>query len=269
MHTALSVLVVLTLLVLRVTGVISTGTAVLLFLAVELPLLLVFFVLTVMRFRQRDPVNAGELGFLEHLESEEPLLRPFVSEMRTFGSLFLLIRGKRLAPSDSTTFGYNKGAMTLPLILVALSVGELAVVHVIVPWTWLRITLLVLTVWGMLFIGGFFAHRVVYPHFIAGDTLHLRWGRQTVLITDVSNIASATLQVNYAHTQPHAEGTRLILTQLQSTNVLIRFAEPVAAAAPVSKKTLPADFHATEVELYLDDPDSFLRLVRSTPEATS
>ena len=69
-----------------------------------------------------------------------------------------------------------------------------------------------------------------------------------------------------AHTQPEVQDERLILTQSQSTNVRIRFSEPVATAAPVSKKNRPADFHAREVQLYVDDPEGFLQALRPLPD---
>lgn len=53
-----------------------------------------------------------------------------------------------------------------------------------------------------------------------------------MLSTPLTNIAAVARHANHAHTQPQIEGERLILTQAQSTNVLVRFAEPVAAEAP-------------------------------------
>jgi len=69
-----------------------------------------------------------------------------------------------------------------------------------------------------------------------------------------------------AHTQPEVQDERLILTQSQSTNVRIRFSEPVATAAPGSQKNRPADFHAREVQLYVDDPEGFLQALLPLPD---
>lgn len=262
-HTALTIVVVVTLLVLNRTGALSGGMALRLFLMIEVPLLLIFLAITVLRFeRPRGSSDSTGTGFLDRIEKEEPLLRPVVTEIRAFGSLWLVVARKRQVPSGAIPFGYTKGTMTFPLVMVVLSLAELVIVHILVPWDWLRIVLLILTIWGVLFILGFFATRIVHPHFITNEALHVRWGYSTVLATPLTNIVSATPHVNHAHTQPHVEDERLILTQFQSTNVLIRFVEPVAAAAPVSKKKKPADFQATEVQLYVDDPDAFLQTLQ-------
>lgn len=155
--------------------------------------------------------------------------------------------------------------MTFPAVMIVLSLAELAIVHMLVPWAWLRLAMLVLTVWGVLFLLGYFASRIVHPHFITDEVLHLRWGLQTVLTTPLTNVATVARHINHAHTQPGIDGDRLILTQFQSTNVLIPFTDPVAASAPVPRKHLPADFYAAEVQLYVDDPDALLRALRPLP----
>lgn len=265
-HAGLALLVVLALLILRLTGVLGTGQAVTLLLVVEVPLLMLFVVLSVLRFRRT--ARAMDAGFLDSLEAEEPLLRPVVSELRAFQNLGLLLVGKRRVPAGARSFGYTRGTMTFPAVMIALSLVELIIVHILVPWQWLRIVLLILTIWGVLFILGFFAARIVHPHYLTDDALHLRWGHQAVLTTSLTNVLTAAPHANHAHTQPHAEGDRLILTQFQSTNVLIRFAVPVEAAAPVAKKQRPSDFHASEVQLYVDDPEALLHALTPLPTET-
>lgn len=263
-HAGITVLAVLVLLILNRTGALSAGQGLRLFLLVEIPLLLLFVVSTVLRFRKAGPAAGDDL--LGRLEEEEPLLRPVFAELRSFQSLVLLIAGKQRVPVGAIPFGYTKGTMTFPGVMVALSVVELVVVHILVPWQWVRIVLLILTVWGVLFILGLFATRMVYPHFVTDDALHLRWGHQSVLVTSRMNVIAAHRHANHAHMHPHVTGEQLILTQFQSTNVRIRFAKPVRAAPPISKKYIPTDFHTSEVQLHVDDPDAFLDKLRLLPE---
>lgn len=262
LHGGLSLLVALTLLTLRLGGLITTRTAVIAFLSIELPLLALFVVLTVIRFR-RATLGAGRGEILDRWGREEPLIRPALTELRAFHSLGLAARRRKVLGPGAVPFGYSRGSSTFPLVLVGLSVGELVIVHVLVPWPWLRLALALLTVWGVLFILGFLASRRVHPHFIAQDRLHLRWGHETVLATPLDNIASAVPHANHAHTQPAVAEDRLVLTQFQSTNVRLRFTEPVPAAAPVARKQRPEGFRAAEVELFVDDPEAFLAAVRS------
>ncbi|MGO2111824.1 MAG: hypothetical protein ACTH31_09440 [Pseudoclavibacter sp.] len=173
--------------------------------------------------------------------------------------LALAVSGKKRVPAGSTPFGYAKGSAAFPTVMVALSLAEVVVVHILVPWEWAKILLLILTVWGVLVTLGAVAARLVHPHYIEHGMLHLRWGRERVLATPVTNIVAATLHANHAHTQPAVLGDSVMLTQFQSTNVMIRFAEPVAVDPPVSKQRRNGDVNATEVQLFVDDPAGFLR----------
>lgn len=263
-HAGVTVLVVITLVVLNLTGVLAGDTALRLFLAVEVPLLMVFVVLTLLRLRRVVNTPAGDdRSLLDRVLAEEPLLRPAVSEVRYYYSLVLALAGKRQVPAGAAFFGYTKGVMAVPVAIVTVSLVELVAVHLLVPWQWLRIVLLISSIWGALFVAGLFAARIVNPHLVSHGDLTLRWGLQTVLSTPLSNVVSAGRHANHAATQPDVGGNRLILTQFQSTNVMLRFAEPVVADAPVPKKHRPVDVRVTEVQLFVDDPRAFLRAVAS------
>lgn len=263
MHAALTITVAITLLVLSRTGVLSGDAALRMFLMIEVPLLLALFALTVLRFRKlARPADRGGDGLLARLETEEPLLLPAIAELRAFGSLCLALFRRQKVPQGARPFGYTRGTATIPAVMIALSLAELVIVHLLVPWEWLRIVLLVLSLWGVLFLLGSFATRVVHPHFVHGEALHVRWGHPMILTTPLANIASVALHVNHADTQPRLAGDRLILTQFQSPNLRICFSEPVAAAPPVTRKNLPADVRVREVQLYADDPQAFMLALR-------
>lgn len=245
---------------LRFTDVLSTGSTLLLFFIVEVPLLILFAAVTAVRFaRIRPSPHTPETGAFDRIVAEEPLLRPAVTELRFFACLGRLLARRHKVPPGALPFGYAKGTMTVPVVMVALSVFELAIVHLIVPWPWLRIALLVLTVWAVLYVLGFFATLIVHPHLIASEQLQLRWGLKTVLVTPLSNVREVTPHTNHAHVRPHAEEALLVLTLSLSTNVRLRFTVPVPASPPVSKRGRPVDFHATEVWCRVDDPAAFVQ----------
>lgn len=269
-HAGATVAIVVTLLALNLSGILSVRLALTLFLAIEVPLVLAFAVMTMMRFKDARRINRAQgVPFLDAVEAEEPLLRPAIAELRTFWFLGLAIVGRRRIPPGARAFGYTKGSMTLPLVLVGVSLVEMVIVHILVPWMWLRILLLVLTAWGILYILGFFAARVIHPHYVAEGAVHLRWGSRRVLSAPVAGILSIAQHRNHAHTQPALDGDRLILTHLQGTNVLIRVAEPVPAAPPIAKKHVPAGSRVSEVELYVDEPESFVQTVRSLSDSVA
>ena len=267
LHMGVSATVLLTLAILNLTGSLDRGTALLLLVLIEVPLLVVLAALTILRYRRLGPVvDASEAGLLERLVAEEPLLRPAVFEIRAFQSLVLALAGRRRFPEGAVPVGYAQGMMTLPVAMAVVTIVEVLIVHLLVPWLWLRILLLILSIWGVLFLFGFLATRIVHPHFVTTDALHLRWGRTTVLTVPLSAIAVAVRHTHHADTQPRAEDGLLVLTQFQSTNVKLCFTASVPAQPPVPAKDRPADFRASEVLLHVDDPDRFLHLVSGRPE---
>lgn len=257
-HMFITLCLVITLAVLRQQEFLNTRTAILLFLAIEVPLLLVFAVLTYLRFRPSTKDSSGLLQILEHIAEEEPLFRPLLFEFRGLWSISLLIRGKRHIPPGAQPFGYTSGSLSIPAAFVVVSLVEMAAVHVIVPIPWLKIVLLVLSIWGVVVLVGFFAVRITHPHYILGSTVYLRCNHSTVLCTPLRNILNAGAHSEHAHTYPQILDGTLVLTHFQSTNVRLRFREPVPAEAPVSRRQKVDDFHATEVLLHVDEPRSFL-----------
>jgi hypothetical protein len=261
-HAAITVVVLATVSVLNVTEMIDGGTALRIFLAVEVPLLVVFVVLTLLRLRHVLGTAADDdRSLIDRVLAEEPLLRPAVSELRYGHSLVLAVARRRRVPAGATPFGYTRGTMGVPVAIGVASLVEVVVVHLLVPWQWLRIVLLVVSIWGVLVLAGYVASRVVHPHVVTDGRLQLRWGCVTVLTTPLANVSSVSRRANHAHTQPHVDGDRMTLTQFQSTNVVVRFVDPVPVDAPVSRKERPADAQVTEVQLYVDNPETFLRVV--------
>ncbi|KUF06356.1 hypothetical protein [Leucobacter sp. G161] len=270
----LTVLVVAVALTLNLLGVLSGRQALLVFLGFEVPALILFVGATVVRFglmRRRslphisaldtNTLDTNVLGgarLLDAVVAEEPLLRPVVTELRALWGLWLFITKQPQVPLGAEAFGYTRGTLGIPVAMIVVSVVELAVVHLLVPWRWLQLLLLVLTIWAVLFMLGIFAARAVHPHVVTEEDLYLRWGDRLVLTSPLSNVLSAEAVADHSPTQPAVTGEKLLLTQFHSTNVRIRFAEPVAADPPVSAKATPAGFRAREVALYVVRPNDFV-----------
>lgn len=269
-HALLTVMTLAVLLTLRLSGVLDDATAVVLFLAIEIPLTALLLVMTWLRFSRSRVRGAGEgRPLLDRIAADEPLLGPAVAEMRMLASIGLLLTGRRRVPAGAVAFGYTRRTLAIPSALIAVSIVELVIVHLLVPWTWLRITLLVLTAWGVLFLVGSLASRVVNPHYVTRDALHLRWGLTEVLAVDRADVVDVVLHADHSATQPEIRDDRLILTAFQSTNVLVRFTAPVAADAPVPKKQRPRNLHVREVSLHIDEPDAFVSTLAATPRPAS
>ena len=261
----LLILIVSTMLILRALGFVSNRTVLVAFLSIELPLVLLFVSLACIElYRLRKARGLRGQDFLTAIEEELPLLRIAVMEGRTLFALVELLRGRRNGV-DSTTRGFNyaKGTLAIPITLGIATVIEAGAIHMLIPWQWLRILLLIASVYALILIAGVFAARIVNPHLVSPQTLLLKWGHRTVLETPLDNIVKIRQISNHQHMQPAVDGALLVLTSFTSTNLRITLSEPAAAYPPVSKKQLPKDFSALELDIYVANPRDFVRFVNT------
>ena len=133
----LLLLTVGTVLVLRMLGVVSNRTVLLVFLMVQLPSLLIVVATTIIELRHMRK-SRGLRGekFFEAVAEEQPLLRLALMEARTLLGLVTWLRGQRVGV-DSTTrgFSYAKGTLSIPIAMGIVTVIEAGIIHVLIPWT--------------------------------------------------------------------------------------------------------------------------------------
>ncbi len=103
---------------------------------------------------------------------------------------------RRTGTSDRE-FGYHKRSqMSLILLMLAftapveLVVVELLVVELVAPWTWLRISLLVLGLYALLWIFGLYASLIALPHRLEENGLRCHHGALAEGFVPLSEIAA-------------------------------------------------------------------------------
>ena len=163
-------------------GGLGVGGAILVVAGIEVVVLIVGVgeVLVVFR-RYRNGRRAG-LGAWEALEGgmalvvPRPVARLMVSEPRMFACLARWASGR--ASLGEGEFGYGKGSplgMLLVMVVLATPV-EVVFWELLVPWAWLRWTLLALSVYSVLWLFGLYASRITLPHRLEEGGLRLRHG---------------------------------------------------------------------------------------------
>lgn len=250
-------------LILRMLGVVSNRTVLLAFVMVELPSLLIVGATTIIELRHmRKTRGLRGQEFFTAVTEEQPLLLPAFMEARALLGLIPWLRGKRIGV-DSTTrgFSYAKGTLSIPIAMGVATVIEAGVIHVLIPWAWLRIVLLVASVYALILITGIFAACITHPHLVGAQSLTLKCGHTKVLETPLDNIASIRRASNHKYTQPAIDESLLVLTSLTSTNVHIELKEPVPAQPPIARKQLPENYEARELDIYVADPEEFVGYV--------
>ena len=100
-----------------------------------------------------------------------------VTELRGWRSLFyLVIRRVPGRKPGVMTFGYGKELGPVIGAIIFGSALELVVVHLLLPWETIRLIADILSLWGLLWMVGYLAGVLVYPHLVGPDELRVRYG---------------------------------------------------------------------------------------------
>lgn len=174
-----------------------------------------------------------------------------VSEMSSLWSLTKIFT-RPSSPADAHP-GY-KNLRTVVTLIVALVIVEIIVIHLAVPSQFWRLLLLVLSIYALLLLIGFYISIKVNPHLLTPRGLEIRRGHRFVCEIPWENLA----RVEKAG--PGQGGDIIInedgevrLPVLSEVNVRLEMEPPVLAE----------DLHkgrvdVTAVEIYCDDRNSFL-----------
>jgi len=170
-------------------------------------------------------------------------------------SLWLWCRGRVDGAGEGvSTFGYTAGTLAVPVAFLVASIVEAVALHLLVPWHWVRVVLLVLTAVSLGAGACWFAARAVHPHLVTPEQLTLRSGRDTVLVVDRSRILRAVPARRFEHTTPGIHDDRFYLPGPDGTVIDIDFDAPVGVADGArfgASRTLQL---VTGVSLHVDAP---------------
>ena len=176
------------------------------------------------------------------------------AELGIWRSLLLWVTRRTAGAGEPHRYA---GALT-PILLVFVSVGaiETVVLHVIVPWDALRLVCDVVSVWGLLWMLGYFASVRVHPHLVTDDGLRVRSGTSVDLEVPWSQVAQVLKQRHPVDSSKRllvADGVAAVPV-LKETNVALRLTSPLVVRGE----------EVNEVRLFADDP---LALVAACPVA--
>jgi len=201
------------------------------------------------------------------------LRRAAVTEAAMWRSLSRWLRRKPLAlgPGDEA-FSYLGVVKPILGVFIGLSAVEVPIfdliVRKVVPWEPARWIVLVLGVWGLLWMFGLFASMKIHPHVVGPAGLRVRMSSSmdfTVDWADVETVSkSYRTMPSGKSVQVEQEGDRTVLHIVtgSQTSVDVRLRRPVSFGLPKG----PSE-PASELRLYADDPDGFVRACRQATAA--
>jgi hypothetical protein len=196
------------------------------------------------------------------------LARSASLERVMYASIFRAILRKPWKAHDAQGFRYHAQSLTVLVIFLVLSAVEIVVLDLIVhPWPWLRIPLLIIGIWGLVWMTGLLCAHFMRPHTVGADGIRVRDGLDMdvhVPWDDVYSVArvSRTFEPKTPTVVDDDRGRSLVMSVTDQSNIEIVLEGPTSIRLP---GLAPKGGEQIVDRLYLwtDEPKQFLDAVRT------
>lgn len=171
-----------------------------------------------------------------------------------------LIRWITRRPATADSFGYVAPMRPMLVVFLVLSVVEVVVAHLLLPWPAVRLAVDVLGGIGLLWMVCLLAALTVNRHEVTEDGLRSRYGVTVDVVVPWAEIDTVRLRRYSLETnrtvQTVAEGDRQVtsVAVVQSTNVAVLLRRPTRLGLPGRGNDGPVH----ELRLYADDAEGMV-----------
>lgn len=195
-----------------------------------------------------------------------PLVRHAIAfEVRLYRSLFRwLARRPDHGGGDDLPVGYARLVTPVMWLWIFGSACEIPLVHVLVPWDGVRVALLVIGVWGLMWMVGLLASLYVYPHLLGPDQVRIRYGTSswaTVAWEDVAEVTTRERDLPSSmwvvQDFDSGDGPGVAVAVAGRTNLELRLHRPTLV--PTSK----GEREVVAVALWVDEPREVAAHIRA------
>lgn len=160
------------------------------------------------------------------------------------------------------------GSVTFAIwVFIVLSAVEIPIAHLLIPWEGVRIAVLVLGLWGLTWMLGYYAGLRMYPHVVHEQGVVARNGpliRVELPWEFVADIRSRTRNYEADRGRQVIEDEHsavLAMVQSSQTNIDLVLGEPVVVLGPWGR---PCE--VSQVRVWADDPRALVLAVRAMQE---
>ena len=184
--------------------------------------------------------------------------RATMMELRGYQSLYRFVFRRPRVPAGAAAFSYHQPLLAILIVIIVVSTIEMVVVDVIVSrWTYVRVPLLVLSIWGLVYMLGLLFGMLVRPHAVGPHGIRVRSGSEVDIPIDWGDVQSVTRRKKViSEKQPKvtvdADGqATLHLRIMNETNIEVQLHRATPVRLPHGTETV------SRVHLYADDPAAF------------
>lgn len=191
------------------------------------------------------------------------LHRAWIAELRVYSSIARAIARRPAVPKGGTGIGYHRPVLTVLFIFIGLSAVEIPILDLIVhQWPAVRITLLVLGIWGVTWMVGLLCAMLMRPHSVGPDGVRVRSGLEIDVPIGWADIASVAISRRVDEPkQPRITGSEYAERMQDETNIEIELERPVPIRLP-GLAPKGGTHQVDRVRLWADDPRAFLDAAR-------
>ena len=189
--------------------------------------------------------------------------RAVMMEIHGYQSIYRFVFRRPRVPPGAAGFSYSQQILPILIVIISVSVLEMVVVDLIVRrWTYVRVPLLVLSIWGLVYMLGLLFGMLVRPHAVGPDGIRARYGSEVDIPITWDDVASVARRKNVIQEkQPKvtvdADGqATLHLRIMNETNIEVELERARPLRLPHGTETV------SRVNLYADDAVAFLNEVR-------
>ncbi|WP_387740236.1 hypothetical protein [Kocuria nitroreducens] len=177
-------------------------------------------------------------------------------EIAVWRSIYRFLLRRPRVPAGAVGFTYHQPVLPLLIGFLVASAIELVAVDLLVQqWPLVRIPLLVVGIWGLLWMLGLLLGYLTRPHAVGPAGIRVRDGAEIDIavpweaVESVAQVSDAGKPAKVADT---ADGRVLSLWMQQATNVEVVLAYPVRVRLPQEVETVDVlCFHADEAEDFM------------------
>ena len=188
--------------------------------------------------------------------------RALLMEIRGYQSIYRSVFRRPKVPAGAIAFSYYQPVLAILIVFVALSAVEIVVLDLIVRrWAHVRIPLLILSVWGLIYMLGFLFGMLTRPHAIGPAGIRARYGPEIdipLLWDDIESVTRRkhTLQNKQPKVSVDEDGEATLHLRMQNeTNIEVELRAPIVVRLPQGPETV------SKVTLYADDSQAFMNEV--------
>jgi hypothetical protein len=184
-------------------------------------------------------------------------------EVSLYGALLRWVTRRPAVPTGTTAVSYGQLVAPMMGLWIFASALEVPLVHVLTPWESVRIVLLVVSIWGLLWMVGMYAAIRTYPHVVDEDGMLVRYATTVdvrlpwTAVREV-HVDERTLPSTIRNLQRSGSGDARELHVAVSgrTNVTAELTGPTTLRTSSGEETV------VSVSFFVDEPREFVRQLR-------